>query len=337
MSNEFFIRQTLELASKGLGATWPNPMVGSVIVKDGRVIGEGHHVRSGEDHAELAAIKNCSESPEGATVYVNLEPCCHTNKKTPPCAQKLILEKVKKVVICNLDPNPLVNGQGVELLRSHGIEVEHGILSAEGERLNEVFFLNQRLKRPFVYLKMASTLDGRIALPSGESKWITGELARAEVHRLRSLHQVVMVGAETVRKDDPKLNVRFPNFHGPQPFRAIISKSGKLPQGAQIFTDELKDKTLIYSSITEAMDDLWSKKLINIFLEGGPRLAGSFLEAGLVDRVGLFINPSLLGAGPSVIEGQAPHSLEARLRLKSIETSTFSEDLFITGRTSKTN
>ncbi|HXH74220.1 MAG TPA: bifunctional diaminohydroxyphosphoribosylaminopyrimidine deaminase/5-amino-6-(5-phosphoribosylamino)uracil reductase RibD [Bacteriovoracaceae bacterium] len=329
MSPEQYIRRTFELALKGLGKTWPNPLVGAVIVKNGKVIGEGFHLQYGHDHAELCALKNCSESAAGATIYVNLEPCCHTNKQTPPCAQRLIEEKISKVVICNLDPNPLVNGKGVELLRSHGIEVQHGLLAEEGEKLNEVFFLSQRLRRPFIYLKMASTLDGRIALPNGESQWITGEESRAHVHTLRSQHQVVMVGAETFRKDNPKLNVRLPCYDGPQPYRAIISASGNLPKDSQ------HEKTLIYTSIEDAMKDLFERKLISILLEGGPRLAGSFMAKGLIDRVGIFLNPSFLGAGPSVIENLELKSLSERPFLEDLQSSTYGPDIFLTGRFKK--
>jgi diaminohydroxyphosphoribosylaminopyrimidine deaminase / 5-amino-6-(5-phosphoribosylamino)uracil reductase len=332
LSAEDFMRKTFELACKGIGKTWPNPLVGAVIIKDGRIIGEGAHLQYGQEHAEVNALKNCSESAQGATVYVNLEPCCHTNKQTPPCAQRLIEEKVAKVVICNLDPNPNVNGKGLELLQASGLTVEHGLLSEEGEKLNEVFFLSQRKKRPFIHLKMATTLDGRIALATGESKWITGQAARDHVHGLRSTHQVVMVGAQTVRKDDPKLNVRIPGFEGVQPFRAIISNSGQLPASSQILTDELKEKTFIYSSIEEAMDDLYQKKLINVFLEGGPTLATGFLAKGLIDRVSLYLNPSFLGHGLSVLGDFNLNQLAQRPTLKEVQSSWFGEDLYLTGR-----
>jgi diaminohydroxyphosphoribosylaminopyrimidine deaminase/5-amino-6-(5-phosphoribosylamino)uracil reductase len=332
MTNEDFIRRSLELASKGLGTTWPNPMVGAVIVKDGRIIAEGFHVKQGEDHAELAAIKNSKESLEGATIYVSLEPCCHTNKTTPPCAQRLIQEKFKKVVICNLDPNPSVNGKGVELLRSHGIEVEHGILTDEGERLNEVFFLAQRKKRPFIHFKSASTLDGMTALPNGESQWITGPIARENVHYQRSLHQAVMVGGETVRKDNPKLTVRTPGFKGQQPFRVILSKKKEFPESYHLFSDEYKDRTLIYADIDEALTDLFSKKIINVFLESGPGLASEFMKRNLIDRISLYQNPSFLGLGRSIFSDLGLNSLSTRPRLTAIETRWFGEDHFLTGR-----
>lgn len=349
MTDEDFIRKTFELAKKGLGNTWPNPLVGSVIVKAGRIIGEGFHAKYGSDHAELSALKNCSESPEGATVYVNLEPCCHTNKQTPPCAQRLIQEKVKKVVISNLDPNPNVLGRGVELLKSHGIEVTHGILAHEGEKLNEVFFHAQRNKTPFVHLKMASTLDGKISMPSGESKWITQEVARAHVHELRSHHQAIMVGANTLRKDDPELNVRLPGYEGPQPYRIVFTLSGNLPEEAKLFNDHLKERTLVFTksplklnipsenihvieSLEEAMQILFEKKLINLFLEGGAQLAGEFIKKKLVNRVSLYMNPSFLGTGASTLGDIGVKLLNERPRLTEMESSFKGEDLYLTGR-----
>lgn len=349
MKDEDFTRRCFELAMQGEGHTWPNPLVGSVIVKNGRIIGEGYHKKYGEDHAELSAFKNATESVEGATLYVNLEPCCHTNKQTPPCAPRIIQEKIKKVVIANLDPNPHVNGGGIELLRSQGIEVIHGILSSEGEKLNEVFFHAQRRKLPFVHLKMASTLDGRIAMPSGESQWITSETSRAHVHRLRSTHQAVVVGANTVRKDNPKLNVRIPDYQGNSLYRIIFTKSGALPSSAQLFTDELKERTLIYtqsklsldfpssqiiqvSSLQEAMKDLFQKKIINLFLEGGASLASEFFREKMINRVSLYLNPSFLGAGASTLSDFGLSSLSERPRLKDIESCWLGEDFHVSGR-----
>lgn len=332
MTNESLIRRTFELARKGLGTTWPNPLVGAVIVKDGRIISEGFHLRKGEAHAELDAINKATESLEGATIYVNLEPCCHTNKTTPPCAQRIIREKFKKVIICNLDPHPSVNGKGVELLRSHGIEVEHGILADEGEKLNEVFFTSQRLKRPFIHFKSAVTLDGKTAMKNGESQWITGEKAREEVHRMRSLHQAILVGGETVRKDNPRLTVRLPDYKGEQPWRIVLSRSGDLPQTHHLFTDEWKHKTLVYSDIHEAMKDLFQKNIINIMLEAGPGLASEFLNNNLIDRITLFQNPGFIGSGRDLFTDLHYSKLDARPRLVDIESRWIGEDHLITGR-----
>lgn len=347
MNNETFIRRTFALASKGLGTTWPNPLVGAVIVKDGKVIAEGYHAKKGGAHAELDAIQNATESLEGATIYVNLEPCCHTNKTTPPCAQRLIKEGFKKVVICNLDPNPNVNGKGVELLRAAGIEVEHGTLQDEGEKLNEAFFLAQRMKRPFIHFKSASTLDGKIAMPNGESQWITGEKARHHVHEMRSIHQGIIVGGETVRRDNPRLTVRLPGYEGQQPWRIVFSKTGNLPAEAHLFTDEYKDKTIIYTErdlnfsapnvvkikdISEAMKDLFSRGFISLMMESGSCLVSEFIKKGLVDRISLFQNPSFLGAGKGILGDLDLTSLNTRPKLTQIDSRWIGDDHFITGR-----
>lgn len=325
MRDEDFIRETFSLAAQGLGTTWPNPLVGCVIVKNDRVIARGFHKQAGLDHAELDAIKNAAESLEGSTVYVNLEPCCHTNKRTPPCAQRLIQEKVKRVVICNVDPNPEVSGNGIKLLQDAGIEVIFGILAAEGEKLNEVFFHAQRTKRPFVTLKLATTLDGKIALPNGESKWITGDMARKHVHMRRSQHQAIAVGGETIRRDQPQLNVRLQGYAGPQPQRVIFSRSGSLP-------DSALENTLVYKDIEEGLADLFDKKIISLYLEGGAKLAGEFLKRGLVNRVDLYLNPSFLGAGKNALEDFGITSLEKRPHLSELETQWIDGDLFMTGK-----
>lgn len=334
MNKEELIRRTFDLARKGLGSTWPNPLVGAVIVKDNRIISEGHHARQGEAHAELDAINKANESLEGATIYVNLEPCCHTNKSTPPCAQRLIREKFKKVVISNLDPNPSVNGQGVELLKSHGIEVEHGILSEEGEKLNEVFFLSQRKKRPFVHFKSASTLDGKTALENGESQWITNEESRLHVQKMRSHHQAIIVGGETLRKDNPRLTVRFPDYKGQQPWRIVITRIGNFPASHHLFSDEYKERTIVYQgqSLKEIMTDLFQRKIVNVMLECGPHLASEFLKEGLIDRVTLFQNPSFLGKGRDIFGDIALSSLHQRPALTDIESTWINTDHVITGR-----
>lgn len=349
MNHQDYLRRTFDLARQGLGTTWPNPLVGAVIVKNNQIIGEGFHSHYGGAHAEIEALNNCTQSPRGATLYVNLEPCCHTNKQTPPCAQRLVNEGISQVVISNLDPNPLVNGQGAELLRQNGIKVEHGILSEEGEDLNQVFFHAQRSHSPYVHLKMASTLDGKVALPTGESQWITGVEARLHVHSMRSLHQGIMVGAGTVREDDPKLNVRLEDFTGKQPYRIIFTESGDLPQASKIFHDDLREHTLIYTktklsfdfpasqvisinSLKEAMSDLFERKLIYLMLEGGPMLAASFLKEGLINRVSLFLNPSFLGAGAGLIGDFGLSTLSQRPKLSNIETRWYGDDLLLTGR-----
>lgn len=333
MSHEIHMRRTLELARQGLGTTWPNPMVGAVLVKDGRLIGEGFHVRSGENHAEVNAIENAKETVRGATLYVNLEPCCHLNKKTPPCAQRLIDEGIKSVYVANLDPNPEVSGKGIQLLRDAGVDVHTGICEAEGEKLNEVFFHAQRKQRPFFHLKLATTLDGYIALPSGESQWITGEKARLHAHGLRSSSQAVLIGAGTLRKDNPRLTVRLDHHQGPQPWRIVLTKSGDLPQERHLFQDEFKDRTLVYQQGLQGMvKDLFEKKIIAVLVEGGASLATELLKEGLIDRISLYQNPSLFGAGLTALQDLGVTRLSERVSLKGIDSLWLGEDHYITGR-----
>lgn len=349
MIDEEIIQRTFTLARKALGLTWPNPMVGAVIVKDGKIIGEGFHRKKGDDHAEIDAIKNASEPVRGATIYINLEPCCHSNKSTPPCAQRLIQEGFKRVVFSNLDPNPEVNGRAVELLRSHGVEVDFGILEGDGEKLNEVFFLSQRQQRPFIHFKSAVSLDGKIALSNGESQWITGQEARAHVQFLRSTHQAILIGGETLRKDNPRLTVRLPLFTGPQPYRVVVTRSADFNSDFHLFNDEFLDRTLIYSekplsfdfpthqvmqikSLRDVLDDLFKKNIINVLMEAGPQLASAFLKDGLIDRVTLYQNPSLIGVGKNLFSELSIQTLNNRPKLSNLESKWIGNDHYLTGR-----
>jgi len=349
MTKEELIKKTFELARRGHGSTWPNPMVGALIVKDGKIIAEGFHEKKGFPHAEVVAIENAKESVRGSTLYVNLEPCCHTNKTTPPCAQRLIKEGFKKVVICNLDPNPHVNGKGVQLLISNGIEVEWGILNSEGEKLNEVFFLNQKFNRPFIHFKAATTLDGKIAMKNGESQWITSPDSRLDVHKLRSLHQGIIVGGETVRRDNPKLTVRLQDYNGKQPWRIILTKTGFIPDDCHLIQDEHRSLTLIYTekdlnfsfpssqvkkitSIKEALDDLLARGINNLLLESGPKLASVFMNQGLIDRISLYQNPSIIGSGYNLFDDLNFKSLNHRPKLTDLESKWIGGDHYLTGR-----
>jgi diaminohydroxyphosphoribosylaminopyrimidine deaminase/5-amino-6-(5-phosphoribosylamino)uracil reductase len=334
MNHAGFMGRALELARQALGRTWPNPMVGCVIVRDGRVLSEGFHAEAGQAHAEADALARASEPVDGATLYVNLEPCCHTHKRTPPCAQALIRAGIARVVIANIDPNPAVSGGGIALLREAGIEVITGILAEDGERLNEVFFHRQRSGLPFVHLKLASTLDGRIAMPDGQSQWITGEAARAHAHQLRAEHAAIAIGAGTLRTDNPRLTVRLPGFERQQPQRIIFSRSGKLPADAHVFTDADAARTRVFAGtpLPEALAMLAEDGVCNLLLEGGAGLAASFLQAGLVQRVSHYLNPSYLGDGLPALAGYGLTELSHRLHLKHVEYSPLGDDLVLTGR-----
>ncbi|MFA5584869.1 MAG: bifunctional diaminohydroxyphosphoribosylaminopyrimidine deaminase/5-amino-6-(5-phosphoribosylamino)uracil reductase RibD, partial [Bacteriovoracaceae bacterium] len=341
------MRRAFELSKMAYGQNFPNPLVGVVIVKEGRIIGEGFHKKYGSHHAEIEAILSATESVEGSDIYVTLEPCCHTNKQTPPCAQRLIKEKFKRVIISCLDPNPHVNGKGVRLLEQAGIEVIHGVLKDEGEKINEVFFHSQKTKLPFVNLKLAQSLDGKIALPTGESQWITGNKAREHAHHQRALHQAILIGANTLRVDNPKLNVRLPEYQGNQPYRVVFTESGNLDFTSKLFTDELRDKTIIYSKvplstplpsenvvvireIEDALKDLFQRKLINLYLEGGATLAGEFLRRKLINRISLYLAPTILGEGLPSIKGLRLNKLNERLDLENIEFENLESDIFLT-------
>ena len=334
MEHADYMRQAMCLAQQAKGRTWPNPLVGCVMVKHGAVIAEGFHRQAGAAHAELEAIQNATESVEGATAYVNLEPCCHLEKRTPPCAQRLIAEGIKTVVIANVDPHPAVSGAGIALLREAGIEVITDVLAQEGELLNEVFFHNQRMQMPFVHLKLASTLDGKIAMADGQSQWITGETARLHAHRLRAEHMAIAVGAETIRLDNPQLNVRLPGYSGPQPLRLVFSRTGDLPNSATVFSDAdaARTRLLVKPDLDALLAELYQQGIVNLLLEGGAGLASSFLAGGHVQRISHYLNPSYLGQGKSALDDYGLKDLSRRIHLKHVEYSPLGADFHITGR-----
>ena len=233
--DEKYMRHAIELAKKGLGWTNPNPMVGAVIVKDGKIIGEGYHKKYGELHAETSALNNCTKSPEGATIYVTLEPCCHHGKQ-PPCTEAIIKAGIKRVVIGSLDPNPLVSGKGMQILREHNIQVDNKLVcNRECIDMNYVFFHYIKEKLPYVIVKYAQTLDGKIATHNGLSKWITGEAARENVHMDRHRYSAIMVGINTVIKDDPMLNCRCKDIEKPHnPVRIVCDTRLRTPLDSRL-------------------------------------------------------------------------------------------------------
>ena len=331
-----FMLEALALAQMGWGLTNPNPMVGAVIVKDGKIIGRGFHRKAGEAHAEINAlndVKRKNIDPAGATIYVTLEPCS-TYGRTPPCTEAIIANKLARVVIGSLDPNPKHNGKAVEILRNHGIEVEYGIESAACSELNRPFFCWVTTGKPLVILKMAMTLDGNIATAAGDSKWVTASAARKRVQQLRRLCDAVIVGANTVRIDHPQLTVREPESWERQPLRVVASSKFTEAELNKFFPDG----NVIAADLSTPekwenfLQDMGNRKMTAILLEGGGELAGSALRAGVVDYVEFHIAPKLLGGqGRPVVGGSAPELMSQALMLKNMEIKQYGDDIAVCG------
>ena len=261
MTDEYYMRRAIALAQKGEGQVSPNPLVGAVIVKDGKIIGEGYHEHYGQPHAERNALANCIQSPEGATIYVTLEPCCHHGKQ-PPCTDALLAAGIRRVVIGSKDPNPLVHGKGIRILREHGVEVTEQVLQDECDEMNEVFFHYIQTKLPFVILKYAMTLDGKIATYTGASRWVTGEAARAHVHRMRNRYHAIMVGVGTVLADDPMLNVRVEGWKSP--VRIVCDSSLRIPLDSQIVRSAKEYRTIVAYAGREENEEITEKIAKNL-------------------------------------------------------------------------
>ena len=361
MTDETYMRRALELAEKGAGWVSPNPLVGAVIVKDEEIIGEGYHERYGQLHAERNALAHCTKSPKGATIYVTLEPCCHHGKQ-PPCTDALLAAGIRRVVIGSKDPNPLVHGKGIRILREHGVEVTEHVLEKECDAENEVFFHYMQTKLPFVILKYAMTLDGKIATYTGASRWVTGEAARAHVHRMRNRYRAIMVGVGTVLADDPMLNVRVEGWKSP--VRIVCDSSLRIPLDSQIVRSAKEYRTIVAyagreenEEITEKIERLHAKgvdtvccpdekgqidlkKLMtylgnegidSILLEGGGTLNDSALRAGIVKEVHCFIAPKLFGGKNSKtpVQGIGIGLPSEALKLKCTDICRIGEDIRI--------
>ncbi|MBQ9419184.1 MAG: bifunctional diaminohydroxyphosphoribosylaminopyrimidine deaminase/5-amino-6-(5-phosphoribosylamino)uracil reductase RibD [Synergistaceae bacterium] len=353
------MKRALSLALNGRGATSPNPMVGCVIVKDGEIIGEGWHHWYGHPHAEIEAINNAksnNKNIEGSTFYVTLEPCSHFGK-TPPCALRLVNEKISEVVVAMRDPNPKVNGRGLEILRNAGIKVTEldGEITTLAKNLNRGFVFVHKYNRPFVTLKAAMSLDGRLCLANGSSKWLTGLEARTKAHEIRASNDAVLVGVETVLSDDPELTVR--HVQGINPKRIILDSSLRTSTDAKaighdgkciILTKqnencekaiELKDSgaeivTLDTSNIAEILSCLVERGVLTLMVEGGARVISSFLRSGFADEVNLFYAPKILGEGRGLELGMNFNSVSEAFSLKDMKTNLIGKDIFIEGRLS---
>lgn len=357
---EKYMRQVLALAKRGIGKTSPNPMVGCVVVKDGKVISEGFHEQYGGFHAERNALQKCGKEAEGADLYVNLEPCCHQGK-TPPCTDIIIEKKIKRVFVGCLDSNPLVAGKGIKILEERGIVVETGILEKECRALNEVFFHYVETGMPFVAMKYAMTLDGKIACETGDSKWVTGESARDNVQQLRNQYRGIMVGIGTVLADDPILNCRMPK--GRNPVRIICDSHVRIPETCQIVTTAKEQETILaycqgdlekierlkqqgihmlsvsetnqgQVNLVELMKKLAEQNIDSILLEGGGTLNASMLEEQLVQKVYAFIAPKLVAGAKakSPIEGNGIEKMQDAVKLQNVEIITYGADICVTGK-----
>lgn len=348
--------RALQLAARGINSTSPNPRVGCVIVKDGKIIGEGWHRKAGEPHAEIHALMEAGMASQGATVYVSLEPCAH-HGRTPPCAGALIGAGVARVVAAVQDPNPKVSGAGFARIKAAGIEVQCGLMEAQARELNEGFFKRMALGHPFVRIKTASSLDGRTALSSGESKWITGEAARLDVHRLRARSCAILTGIETVLADNPQMNVRGIETVR-QPMKVIVDSSLRTPPNAEILKGA---KTLIACAAPDAkkaaaleaagaeilclpgadgkvdlpalLSRLAQKGVNEVMTEAGPRLNGALLAARLADEWVQYLAPCLLGsAARPLFELYEPASMQERLNWKLHDQRMLGADLRLTWR-----
>jgi diaminohydroxyphosphoribosylaminopyrimidine deaminase/5-amino-6-(5-phosphoribosylamino)uracil reductase len=289
--DERFMAQAIAEAEKALGRTHPNPAVGAVIVKAGKVIARGHHVKAGAPHAEVVALSKAGVKARGATLYTTLEPCNH-HGRTPPCSEAILKAGIGRVVFASSDPNPLVDGRGVKRLRKGGVEVAAHVLRAEADALNRPFFKAMRTGLPWVTLKVAVTLDGKLAAKGGDSKWVTGEAAREKVHALRGLADAILVGAGTVRRDDPQLTARLKGTRNP--VRVVL---GDVPKKARVLDDQAR--TIVFAQKTplkQVLKQLVAEGLLHVLVEGGSVVHSEFLKQGLFDEVLVFVAPKLVGA-----------------------------------------
>ena len=356
MTDIKYMQRAINLAERGRGWTSPNPLVGCVIVKNGKIVAEGYHEKIGGWHAERNAILNSNADITGATAYVTLEPCCH-HGRTPPCSNLLIERGIKKVFIGSRDPNPLVSGKGVKQLRTAGVEVVEDFMREECDKLNPIFFHYIQTKRPYVLLKYAMTADGKIATSTGESKWITGETARAKVQETRHQYSAIMVGVETVLADNPMLNSRIPNAR--QPVRVVCDSQLRTPLDCQLVQTANEYRTVIATVCEDLqkieqyrplgvevlvckaknkqvdLDDLLQKlgemQIDSLLIEGGSSLNFSALESGVVNRVHCYIAPKLVGGkqAKTPIGGEGIGDLSQAVKLKLVSMEMVGEDILI--------
>jgi len=358
---EFFMRIALDEATKGLGRTSPNPAVGAVLVKGGRIIARGFTQPAGQSHAEVMALRAAGPRARGADLYTTLEPCNHYGR-TPPCTLAILDAGVRRVISASMDPNPIMNGKGITRLRRAGVEVLTGVLKEEADRVNRPFFKAIRTKMPYVTLKAAVTLDGKLATATGDSRWVTGEAAREWVHRLRNRVDVILVGANTVRQDNPQLTTRLPGGGGKDPVRVVVDSHLSLKPSATVFTQRSKARTIVATleapesrkarRLTEQGVLVWQVRakrgrvdlkavlariaregFNHVLVEGGAEMYGSFLRERLADELALFLAPKLIGSQGLSWSGDLGVKLMSQaLQLKDISFERIGEDLLLQAR-----
>lgn len=352
-----FMERALALATNGLGLAPPNPMVGAVVVSNGQIAGEGWHEGPGSPHAEVVALRQAGERARGATLYTTLEPCSHQGR-TPPCAPAVAAGGIGRVVAAVRDPNPVVDGRGIAILRQAGVAVDEGVLAAPAARLIEGFAKHVRTGRPFVTLKMAASLDGRVAARDGTSRWITGAEARNDVHRLRATTGAIVVGAGTVLADDPALTVRLPGHRGRPPVRVVVDAAGRVPSTAAVFDGSAPTLVATAPGVDDEVRRAWegagaevllvelegaaravSPELLigllgkrdvqDVLIEGGPTFAWSAVEAGVVDRFVVYLGAKLVGGteAPGVLEGRGIATIAEALPIEILEVERLGNDL----------
>lgn len=360
MTDEFFMQKAIALSLKGIGMVNPNPLVGAVIVKNNEIVGEGFHAAYGEAHAEMDAIDNAVADCNGATMYVTLEPCSHFGK-TPPCALKIVDEKFARVVIGIIDPNPLVSGKGMQLLEDAGISVTAGVLSERIKKINEVFINYITRKIPFVVMKTASTLDGKTATVSGNSRWISGEASRKYVHKLRQQYSGIMVGINTVLNDDPELNIRHCDGMKKHPIKIIVDSNARIPLSAKVLNNKNGARTIVAVTnkapaskiesiigkgakvivcpcshgvdLKYLMIQLGNMSIDSILLEGGGRLNFSALKQGIVNKVINIVAPMIVGGfnSQTPVAGKGIGQLSNAIKIVDLTTKTIGDDIVLEG------
>ncbi|MFH1646125.1 MAG: bifunctional diaminohydroxyphosphoribosylaminopyrimidine deaminase/5-amino-6-(5-phosphoribosylamino)uracil reductase RibD [Chloroflexota bacterium] len=358
-NDERFMKEALRLARRGLGRTSPNPMVGAVIVREGRVIGQGYHHYFGGPHAEIDAIREAREDISGATMYVTLEPCRHYGK-TPPCTDAIVRKKLGRVVIGTLDPFPEMRGRSVEVIQQHGIETRVGVLEAECRSLNEAYIKYTTTGLPFITVKFAETLDGRIAAATGSSRWISSAASQRLAHRLRATHDAVLVGAGTVLADDPELTVRLAK--GRNPTRIVLDSKLRIPAGARVLADQGKAKTLVATTpaadgkklaelvergievvtvpadargevdLRALLPALGQRQIASVLVEGGAATITSFLRLGLADRLVAIVAPKLMGKGIEAVGELDIRDVDKAIKLTFTRTYRSGEDIVVEAR-----